>query len=170
MAINLKQAILMLINILLFIVLFFLYVSSEGIYPPVEDMIVRKVVIVSVEPKRSRKSINGLIEVYYNDKKIKLYTHLRANAFDGAWDILGREAIIMVRPGMKYGKDSYPSIAHLEIVGGKVILDYRKYYQIHMDFMKSYNSIRYFVQFLLVLFFIWFIISMRKNTRTDNLK
>ncbi len=167
---SLKQATLMLINILLFIALCFLYVDSKISYPPVEDMITRKVVIVSLEPKRSSRSRDGLIEVYYNDKKIKLATHLRASAFDGAWDILGREAIIMVRPGMKYRKDAYPSIAHLEIVGGKMILDYRKSYEKHMSFLKNYNSIRYFIQFLLVCFFIWFVISMRETLQTAKLK
>lgn len=160
---NLKQATLMLINILLLLVLFFLYADSKSAYPPVEDMITRKVVIVSVDPQTKGRSTNGRIEVLYNNKKIKLSTHLRANAFDGAWDILGREAIIMVRPGMKYRKDAYPAIAHLEIVGGKVILDYRKSYEKHMSFLKNYNSIRYFIQFLLVFFFIWFVISIRKN-------
>jgi hypothetical protein len=167
---SLNQATLMLINILLFLVLGFLHVDSKASYLPVEDMITRKVVIVSVEPKRSSKSRDGRIEVLYNDKKIKLSTRLRANAFDGAWDILGREAIIMVRPGMKYRKDSYPSIAHLEIVGGKVILDYRKSYEKHMSFLKNYNSIRYFIQFLLVCFFIWFVMSMRQPISVTKLK
>lgn len=161
---RLNQTTLIIINVMLLVVLLSFRLVGIGVYPPVEEMITRKVVIVSVNPQTSSKSRDGRIEVYYNNKKIKLSSHLSAQAFDGSWDILGREAVIMIRPGMKYGKDTYPAIAHLEIVGGKVILDYKKTRDEHVYFMTHYyQKIMNVSAFLFLLFFFLLIRSLRKT-------
>jgi hypothetical protein len=141
---SLKQFRLLAINIFLFTALAFVWGTTSGTYPPVEDMITAKVKIISINPKIGRNG-SGSIEFSYNNKTMELSTHLRESSFSRAGYIIGREAIIMVKPG-KYG------ISHLEIVDGEVILDYRKEYNEHIYLMNYYPYILHVIQFLSLFF------------------
>jgi hypothetical protein len=154
---SLKQLRLLAINSFLFAALTLVWGTTSGTYPPVEDMITAKVKIISINPQIGRSG-SGTIEFYYNNKTMKLSTHLRESSFNRAGYIIGREAIIMVKPG-KYG------ISHLEIVDGEVILDYRKEYNEHIYLANNYPHILHVIQFLSLFFFIWFAISFRKKSK-----